>query len=118
MGRMVRRLTHILLAVIFALAVTLPGGVRAMPMPADMSGAGMQQQCPSCPEPVRTSPSPDKMPACQVLACAGTVAALPSPVLLPGHVLLHATYLAAPPTRWTATARTPDPFPPRSIALV
>jgi hypothetical protein len=118
MRAMVRRLIHTVLAVIFVLAVTLPGSVRAMPMPANMGGAGMQQQCPSCPEPMRTSPSPDKMPACQILACAGTVAALPSPVLLPARILLRSTYLAANPAHWTAVARTPDPFPPRPIALV
>jgi hypothetical protein len=113
---MVRRLLHALLAAIFVLVVTLPGDARAMP--ADMTGAAMQQQCPSCPEPARSSTSPDRMPACQILACAGTAAALPSPVPLPTRVLLRSTYLAAISVHWAALARTPDPFPPRPIALV
>lgn len=113
-----RRLTHVLLAFIFALAVTLPVSVRAMPMPAGMGGTGIQQHCPTCPHPARTNTSPDKMPACQILACAGAVATRPSPALLPGRVLRHSAYLAAAPVRWTAAARAPDPFPPRPIALV
>lgn len=115
---MSRWLTHALLAVIFALAATLPIGVRAMPMPAGVAGMAVQQHCPSCPHPARTGTNRDKMPACQVLACAGAVATLPSPALLPGRVLLRSAYLAAPPVQWTAAARAPDPFPPRSIALV
>jgi hypothetical protein len=118
MDPMARRLTHILLAMIFALSVILPGSVTAMPMPADMNGMGVQQQCPACPEPVRTRTTPDKMPACQLLVCTGTVAALPSAVLWPERVLLRSTYLAAPPAYLAGAARTPDPFPPRSIALV
>ena len=45
------------------------------------------------------------MPACQVLACAGAVATLPSPALLPGRVLLRAAYLTISPVRWTTAAR-------------
>ena len=115
---MLRRLTHVLLAFIFALAMALPASVHAMPMPAGMTGVAVQQHCPSCPHPARTGTNPDKMPVCQVLACAGAVATLPSPALLPGRVLLRSAYLAAPPVRWTPAARAPDPFPPRSIALV
>lgn len=115
---MVRQLTHVLIAVIVALATVLPISVRAMPVSPGMSGMGLQQDCPNCPHPARTGTNPDKMPACQVLACAGAVATLPSPVLLPGRVLLRATYLTALPIRWTPAPRAPDPFPPRPIALV
>lgn len=115
---MLRRLPQVLLAFIFVLAATLPVSVRAMPMPARMNGMAIQQHCPSCPHPARTNTSPDKMPACQGLACAGAVATLPSPALLPGRVLLGAAYLTVSPVRWTTAARAPDPFPPRSIALI
>jgi hypothetical protein len=115
---MLRRLPQVLLAFIVALAVALPVNVRAMPMPGGMSGPAIQQQCANCPHPARTGANPDKMPACQVLACAGAVAMLPSPALLPGRVLLRVAYLTVSPIRWTAAARAPDPFPPKPIALV
>jgi hypothetical protein len=115
---MLRRLSQVLLAFIVALAMVLPVSVRAMPMPAGMSGTAIQQHCTNCPRPARTGTNPDKMMACQVLACTAAVATLPSPALLPGRVLLRAAYLMASPVRWTAAARAPDPFPPRPIALV
>ena len=111
---MLRRLAHVLLALVFVMAATLPAGVRAMPMPADMTGAAMPQHCPSCP----TGTTPDQMPACQILACAGVVATLPTPVLLPGRVLLRVVYLAAPAVRWIGMPPAPDPVPPRPIALL
>jgi hypothetical protein len=111
---MPRRLTRVLLAFMIAVTATLPASVRAMPMPADMSGAAMPQHCPSCP----TGTTPDQMPACQILACAGAVATLPTPVLLPGRALLRVVYLAAPAVRWIGMPPVPDPFPPRPIALI
>jgi hypothetical protein len=111
---MLRRLTRVLLAFMIAVTATLPASVRAMPMPADMSGAAMPQHCPSCP----SGMTPGKMPACPILACAGAVAMLPAPALLPQRILLRAVYLMAPPARWTAAAPAPDPFPPRPIALI
>jgi hypothetical protein len=95
--RLAGRLTHVLVAMIFALAVMLPGGVAAVPMPADMNGMGVQQQCPACPEPVRSGTSPDMMALRQLLDCTGAVAALPGAVLLHGRVLLRSAYLVAPP---------------------
>ncbi len=53
-----RRLTHVLLAVIFALAAMLPVSVRAMPMLVGMSGTDMQQHPPRCPHPARTGTEP------------------------------------------------------------
>lgn len=110
---MLRRLTHVLLAFMIAVAATLPVGARAMPMATDMSGAAMPQHCPNCP----AGMTPDKMPACPILACSGGVAMLPTSVVLPERVLLRAVYLMAPPVRWTAASPAPDPFPPRPIAL-
>lgn len=110
---MLRRLTHVLFAFMIAVAATLPVGVRAMPMAADMTGAAMPQHCPNCP----TGTTPDKMPTCPILACSGAVAMLPTSVVLPERVLLRAVYLMAPPVRWTAASPAPDPFPPRPIAL-
>lgn len=115
---MLRRLTHVLLAFIFALAMALPVDARAMPMAASMTGVAVQQHCPSCPHPARTGTNPDKVPACQVLACASAAATLPSPALLPGRVLLRAAYLMAPPVHRTGASPTPDPFPPRPVVLV
>lgn len=114
---MLRRPIQVLLALIIALAAAVPVGVRAMPMSAAMSGTGIQH-CPVCPQHRSTGANPDKMPACQVLACASAVATLPSPALLSERVPLHAAYLTVLPVRWTALARAPDPFPPRTIALV
>lgn len=115
---MVRQLTHMLIALIVALATVLPINVHAMPMSPGMSGMGIQQNCPNCPHRAPTGTNSEKMPACQVLACAGPIAALPSTVLLPGRVLLRATYLTVTSIRWTTAPRAPDPFPPRPIALV
>ena len=111
---MLRRLAHVLLAFMIAAAATLPVGVRAMPMAASMSGAAMPHHCPSCP----TGTTPDKMPACPILACSGAVAMLPTSVVLPERVLPRAVYLMAPPARWTAASPAPNPFPPRPIALI
>ncbi|MDQ2801467.1 MAG: hypothetical protein M3Y41_01805 [Pseudomonadota bacterium] len=112
---MLRRLAHVLFAFVFALAA-LPISVRAMPMPSGMTGTAIQQHCPSCPHHPGTNP--DEIPACQALACAGAVATLPAPVLLPGRVFLPAAYLVALTVRWTGAQPAPDPLPPRSIALV
>ncbi len=115
---MVRQVTHMLIALIVALATVLSVNVHAMPMSADMSEMGIQRHCLNCPDHSGTTSNPDEAPACQVLACTSAVAVLPSPALLPEHVLLQVAYLAVSPVRWTAAARAPDPFPPRPIALV
>ena len=116
---MLRRFAHVLIALVVAMATTVPLDLRAMPMPADMAGKTLHQPCQNCPQPHQTgSTNPDKMPACLALACAGAVATLPTPVLLPGRVLLSAAYLMIVPVRWTGTRPTPDPLPPRPLALV
>jgi hypothetical protein len=115
---MLRRLTQVLIALIVALAATMPASVRAMPMPAGMTGMDVQTDCPSCPD-TPAGTNPDKMPTCPILACVGAVATLPSPALLPERVLPHAaSYLLAPPVRWTGAPIAPDPFPPRPFVLV
>jgi hypothetical protein len=115
---MLRRFTRVFGAFIIALAATMQGGVRAMPMAQGMTGMAIQQSCPSCPHDPNTGTSPDKMPTCQVLACAGAVAAiLPASALLPERVIVGAAYLMTSPARQTGASPTPDPFPPRSIAL-
>ncbi len=113
-----KRLTHVLLALIIALATTLPVGVRAMPMPAEMTDSGMRQHCPSCPTQPIGGVNPDKMPACQVLVCVGAVATLPTPSLLPGRIFQHVAYVMGFPVRLPGLSSAPDPFPPRRIALV
>jgi hypothetical protein len=115
---MLRRLIQILLALIVGLAAAVPVSVLAMPMPPGMTGMAVQQHCPICPHHTGSGATPDKMPPCEVPACAGAVATLPSPALLPGRVFLRAGYLIAPPVRWTGAPLAPDPFPPRPIVLV
>lgn len=115
---MLGRCAHVLVALVVALAVMLPVGGRAMSMPAGMAGAALQRHCVSCPGHSRTGGAPDMAPACQFPACAGALAALPGPTLLPGRILLQSAYLAAPPIRLTGAAPAPDPFPPRPISLV
>ena len=115
---MIRRLTNVLVALIVALVAMVSVTARAMPMPAGMTGMAVQQHCPSCPQHTGTGSDRDMMPACQVLACPVAVAVLPASTLLPGRILLQATYLMGPPVRWTEAAPAPDPFPPRPITLV
>lgn len=114
---MLRRLAHVLIAFIVALAATMPIGARAMTMPAAIAGAAVHQ-CPSCPDHSRIAPASDKMPACPLVACASAVAVLPALALLPERVALRTTYLPAISIRPAGALRAPDPFPPRSIALV
>lgn len=107
-----------LIAFLVALGLTMPAGVRAMPMPATMIGMAMtvDQPCQRCPQPGSTTPG--KVPACQAMACISVPAVLPSPVLLPARVLFGPTY-ASPLTAGMAGAEpTPDPFPPRPIILL
>lgn len=115
---MVRQVTHMLIALIVALATVLSVNARAMPMSADMSEMGIQRHCLNCPDPSGTGSNTDKAPACQMLACTSAAAVLPTPALLPEQVLLKAVYLTVSPVGWAAEARAPDPFPPRPIALV
>ena len=116
---MLRRVTHVLIAFILALAVTMSVGVRAMPMPTAPGGMAGDQPCQNCPQPDPAGTmNPDKMPACQALACTGALAMLPAPMLAHGRVQFRVAYLLAPPTRWADTAPAPDPFPPRAIVLL
>ena len=116
---MLRRVTHVLIAVVIALAATMPAGVRAMPMPSAVNGMAAHQPCPSCPQhPQSGDTNPDKMPACQILACAGSLAMLPTPVLVQEQAFLRVAYLKTPSARWTDARPAPDPFPPRPIVLL
>lgn len=105
---------HVFLAFVIALAATMPVGARAMQMPAGMTGMSVDHPCPNCPE----QPSSGKMPGCQILVCAGTVAMLPVPTALPGRTFLRATFMMAPLARWTQASIGPDPFPPRLVAHI
>jgi hypothetical protein len=107
------------IALVVALAVTMPVGVRAMPVAAaDMNGKTLDQPCQNRPQPDQTGgTTPDKMPACQVFACVGSAVLLPAMAIVPGRVLFRVTYLGTSPTRWAEAAPAPDPFPPRSIVL-
>jgi hypothetical protein len=60
---MYRRLLHVLIALIFAFAATIPVSARATAMTGDMSGGLMEQHCHGCPphagsvDPARDTPS-------------------------------------------------------------
>ena len=112
------RVIRMVIALVVALAMTMPVGVRAMPMPADMIGATLEQPCPNCPQPDQTGgTTPDKMPACPVFACGAAAVLLPATAIAPGRVLYRVTFLGAPPARWTEAAPAPEPFPPKPIVL-
>lgn len=108
-----------LIALVIALAAMMPVGAPAMAMPSAVNGMAADQPCPNCPQhPQSGHMNPDKMPACQVLACAGPLAMLPPPVLAHPQALLRVAYLKAPPARWADARPAPDPFPPRPIVLL
>jgi len=113
------RFVRLLLACVFALAATMPVGVRAMPMRADMARQALQQPCQNCqrPQPTGNSNSAN-MPACQSLACAASLATLPAPVLPHGRVFTRAGYRSTPPAQWAEAAPSPDPLPPRPVVLL
>ncbi len=113
---MTRRLAHLLIAFIMAVAAAMPASAYAMPMPSDATGMAVQQPCPRCSHD-RTGSNPDKMPACQVLACAGLVAVLPTPAQMVGYGVLRVAYVRAVPSRWTEAVPGLDPFPPRAVVL-
>ena len=116
---MLRRVTRVLITFVVALAVTMPVGVRAMPMPMAPGGMATDQPCQNCPQPDQTgNMNPDKMPACQALTCTGVLAVLPTPTLVPGHIQFRVVYLQIPPVRWAKAVPAPDPFPPKPIALL
>jgi hypothetical protein len=112
------RVICVLIALV-VIVTTTPIGARAMPMPLTSGGTAMDQPCQNCPQPDQTgNTTPDKMPpACQALACAGVLAMLPMPVLVPERVQFRVVYAPVPPARWTAATSAPDPFPPRPIVL-
>jgi hypothetical protein len=113
------RVIRMVIALLVTLTVTMPVGVSAMPMPAtDMNGTTFAQPCQNCPQPDQTGgATPDKMPACQMLACGASAVLLPATTIVPGRVVYRVTYLGAPPARWTEAAPAPDPFPPKPIVL-
>lgn len=117
---MLRRVTHVLIAFVVALAMTMPAGVSAMPMPAGTMGKAVDQPCQKCPQPhPGGSTNPDKMSACQALGCISTPAVLPSPILTLGRVLLlRAAHVRPPAVRWSGADPAPDPFPPRPFVLL
>ena len=119
LSTMFRRVAHVLIALVIALAATMPVGAHAMPMPSALNGIAAGQPCPSCPQPPQSGHmNPDKMPVCLVLACAGPLAMLPGPVSVREQAFLRVAYLKTPPARWTDARPAPDPFPPRPIVLL
>jgi hypothetical protein len=110
-----RRLAPVLIAFLFALAATLPVGVRAMPT---VGATGMTRHCPICPHPAPTGTAPDRMHMCPAPSCAAAVAVLPLPARLSGRVVLAAIPPLPPARAWTGALLAPDPLPPRPIALL
>jgi hypothetical protein len=109
---------HVLVALAVVLAVATPVGVRAMPMPLDMTGAAQHEPCQNCPDPSQSgTTSPGKMLACPLLACVRAPATLPNPVLVPEGVAFRVTYQVPAASRWSESSPAPDPFPPRPTVL-
>ncbi|MFZ3237209.1 MAG: hypothetical protein WA417_08700 [Stellaceae bacterium] len=116
---MLGRVTRVLIALVFALAATMPIGLHAMPMPSAVNGTAAHNPCPSCPQhPMSGDINLGKMPACQILACAGPLAMPAAAVLAHGPAFLRVVYAIAPPTRWTDRGPAPDPFPPKPTVLL
>ena len=118
-----RRLAPVLVAFLFALAAMLPAAGPAMPMQmgpmtAGMAGAGLHKDCADCPHAPRTGTAPDRMQACQIMACAAAVAVLPAPAWLPSRVLTGTAHPRPSVRAWAGAQPAPDPLPPRPIALV
>ncbi len=106
-GSILRRVTLLLAAAAFLLATALPGAsVSAAPMPA-------ARHCGDCAPAKR---DPGKM-ACGALACVGVAVGLPA--LHASYLPAYATliYAPAPVAQTIGAAPSPDPFPPRPIAL-
>ncbi|HZV07000.1 MAG TPA: hypothetical protein VE999_18100 [Gemmataceae bacterium] len=118
---MAKSVARALLVLIVALAVTMPVGVRAMPMAMSgdhMAGMAGDQPCQNCPDEHQSgSTAPDKMPACAALACISAPAVLPMPAAFLGRVALRADYVWPPAARLAGADPAPDPFPPRPIVL-
>jgi hypothetical protein len=103
------------MALIVALAATMPVGLHAMPMQSAVNGMAADEPCSSCPLQPQTGPA--HMPACQIPACAGSLAILSVPVWVP-EAFLRVAYAKGPPTRRPGAGPAPDPFPPRSFVLL
>jgi hypothetical protein len=115
---MLHRFIHALLALFIAMAMVLPSGAGAMPMQPGSPAPMMQPHCPGCLHQPSGGPASACLPACRVLACAGVVATLPFPASLPARALVQTAYLLATPRPSAGLSPTPDPLPPRPIALV
>jgi hypothetical protein len=109
---------RVLMAVVVALATTLPVSVQAMPMRPAVSGMASDQPCSSCPQHRQTGHiNPLQMPPCQILACAGPLAMLLAPAWVHEPAFLRVAYGAALLTCRPDTGPAPDPFPPKPIVL-
>jgi hypothetical protein len=115
LSRMLRRGTRILVALLVALGLAVPAGVRAMPMPGSMAAMAADQPCQHCPRPNQTTP--DKMPGYPAPACISAPAVLPSPVLLLRRILLQPAYVRPVAAHLAGAEPAPDTFPPRPLVL-
>ena len=118
LSAMFRQVLHVLMAVVVALAATLPVSVNAMPTRSAVNGMASDQPCSSCPQHRQTGHiNPLQVPPCQILACAGPLAMLAAPASVHEPAFLRVVYGAAPLTRHPKTGPSPDPFPPKPIVL-
>ena len=116
---MLGRVLRVLMALIVALAATMPGGLHAMPMQSAVNGMAADEPCSSCPPQPQTGHlNPAHMPACEIPSCAGALAILPVPAWVPGQAFLRVAHVKGPPTRRPGAGPAPDPFPPRSFVLL
>jgi hypothetical protein len=115
---MLRRLTGVLVAVIIAIAATMPGGARAMTMQGGPMQAGASQPCQQCPDDPMPAPMSSKMALCQMVVCAGPFLVQPT-VISTDHPVAHRiAYPARRPARLAGATPVPDPFPPRPVVLL
>jgi hypothetical protein len=116
---LLRRLLLLLTALAFVLAGALPGSALAMPMPGGAMVAGSSgHPCDNCPDEAHSGQPAAKIMPCGALACAGVVAALPTPVAPAVPFFAVVRYPAQASTDQTSVALPPDPFPPRPVFLV
>jgi hypothetical protein len=111
---MLRRLTHVLVALVVAVAATMPAG--AMPMRGEDPGAG--QPCQQCPDRSMPDPMSGKMTLCPLLVCAGPLVVMPTASSIGTPSVHRIVYPAILPDRFAGAAPAPDPFPPRPIVFL
>src|SRR5437764_268462 len=104
---MLRRLTHVLVALVIAVAATMPAGARAMPMQGGPMDLGGGQPCQQCPDRSMPDPMSGKMTLCPVLVCAGPLVVMPTASSIGIRSVHRIAYPAILPARFAGAAPAP-----------